>query len=220
MRQLTKKFAAIAIFTLLFAELHELAHTVPGALMCAGFGERDFNAWTLKSGCDAILPTVLGPVFTFGVAWLAAWYAWKSAPARPSRAWLLLISTALFGRLFTAALGGGDEVTVARYLLAPEHAGYGRWLALAVVIALSAPPLYVTYQVLGQRWRRLLLYTLAPFGLLIVVVLLAMNTLLASGVLSSPVVLGSPLLVHLYLAGLLLLTPLAWRWAGEVTETA
>lgn len=206
-----RQILAFCLASLLLGELHELVHVWPGAAVCGGFGARDFNSWSLREGCLSVVPTALGPLFTYGVALAAAWMLCRPAGAPPVRALLLLFASGLFGRLLTTALGGGDEVQVARALLPPALAPQARWLALAVVLVCIAWPLWVAFGALGRKPLRFMGLLLLPFVVAVVVVLLGLNTVLGAGVLAAPELAGAPPLVHLY--GLLLLaaSPFIWR---------
>jgi hypothetical protein len=206
------------LVTLLMGELHEQAHILPGAALCGGFGERDFNSWGLKEGCSTWVPTLLGPVFTFAVAAVTALWLRRASPRALASglvpALVLLFGSNLSARLVTALLGGGDEALVWRALLPAAQAGWATPLAILTTVAASAWPLAVAWRVMAGTRRLawwLALYLL-PTVVAIAVVLLVLNTLLARGVLAEPVVAGAAPLIHLYLLALLVAVPLAWRW--------
>jgi hypothetical protein len=202
---------AFTVVLLLHAELHEWAHVLPGAAICGAFGERDFNSWSLAEGCTSVVPTMLGPLFTFAVAYGAAWAIHRGTAASRPLFLLVLASTTLFGRLVTVALGGGDELVVLRSTL-PTHAlPYARPIGLLLLVALSAWPALVAYRALGRRVGVLAMWAVIPFVLLAFFVLFGLNGLLTISLLARPLILGSPPAVHLYTAVLLLLVPLAWR---------
>lgn len=206
-----KTLSAFVVLLLLHAELHELAHVLPGAAICGSFGQRDFNAWSLSEGCTSIVPTVLGPVFTFSVAFLAAWISRHLPPSQTKRVLLVLASTTLLGRVFTAVLGGGDELQVMRQVSSPTLLPHAQAVTVFALAALSLWPALVAYRALDRRLGRLLLWSVAPFLFLVAFVLLGANSLLQIEALATPLILGSPPVVHLYTAVILLLAPFAWR---------
>ena len=212
---------ATAIFALILMELHELVHTIPGALICGGFGVRDFNSWELKTGCSSPIPGALGPIFTFLVVWLAAWHLQSGAKIGRLRALVLLIAVAPIARVLTALLGGGDERVFVQYFMAAGQSSLSTWIAVAITVSLSFWPLLVLYRTLEKRVLVFLACVVLPVVFLIVMVLVVLNGALSTGFLALPIIAGSPLLVIVYTVGLLLLAPVAWRWTrGEAKAKA
>lgn len=211
---------AFALLTLLLGEAHEQAHILGGAGLCGGFGERDFNSWGLKEGCNTWVPTTLGPLFTFGLAALGALWLKRSPVQGLLPGLTLIFASNLSARFVTAALGGGDEALVWRALLPAAQAGWATPLALLTTVLASAWPLSVAWQAMAGP-RRLAWWLglyLLPTVVAIVVVVIGMNTLLAGGLLAEPTWAGAAPLIYLYTAVLLLAVPLAWRWQAGLTR--
>ena len=62
---------------MLYVSLHELVHHVAGFLICGDWGYKSFNYF--KTACDdtdktRLLATYAGPVFTYIVMWVGAWF--------------------------------------------------------------------------------------------------------------------------------------------------
>jgi hypothetical protein len=79
--------------------------------------------------------------------WLGAWLLRTNR--KPMLGFALVVAYIPFLRLLTAAMGGGDEGVLMR-LVSPA---YGRWLALALVLALTLPPLLTCWRALANRRR-------------------------------------------------------------------
>ena len=181
--------------------------------MCGAFGQRDFNSWNLAEGCTAVLPIVLGPLFTFGVAYGAAWFVRSgrsTSAAGNTRALLLLASTTLLGRVAPAMLGGGDELLGLRRVLPINLQPHAQMLTVVLLLALSLWPAIVAYRALQGRLLVFLAWAVLPFILLALFVLFGLNSLLSVESLASPLILGSPPVVHVYTVALLMLAPFAW----------
>lgn len=211
---------AFLALVLVLHELHELAHTWTGRLVCGGWGTRDFNTWSLVAGCEAWTPTAMGPLFTYLVLWAGA-----GLLLRPDRGTRLVGLALLFGanplaRLLTVGLGGGDELVVALAWSGGDQATGGLWTAtVAVVVAVCAPPLVVGWRALRPTPRRGAWFAglfLGPTVAVLLILLIGMNSLLEAGVLATPMILGEPplvLLTTLVAGGTLLATR---RWLLRV----
>lgn len=203
---------AVALLILVVHELHEFAHTLTGRLVCGAWAERDFNRWDVP-GCASWWPTAAGPLLSFTLMWIGL------ALARTrSRQWLaiaLVFAANPLARVFTVAMGGGDEMVLARMAAHVEVASPGlRLLVLALVLALATPPVIAAWHAM-RDWphRAWAMAALLPMGMLVtgVVLFLGFNRLLHAGVLDAPL-LGAPALVQLVsLASLAALATCA-RW--------
>lgn len=199
MRPSIRYLLAFTALLLLAHELHELAHTTAGRMLCGAWGPRDFNSWSLAEGCATLLPTFVGPLFTYLLIWSGALLV---LPKDPGWGVALILAPDPFARLFTAALGGGDEGVLVR-----AWAGWGRGpLATAVTLALVAVltlyPLWLAWRAIprpspGARFVLLLLWPMAVTGVLL---FLLGNRLLALGVGTAPLRAGAPPLVWLVTA--------------------
>jgi len=212
---------APAFLALLFVlgETHEIVHTAVGRLLCGCWGPRDFNVWRLCEGCSeevsfAIFATIVGPVFTFGVMWWGFVLMRPDAPPeRMSLGFALVFGSMPFARIFTAAMGGGDEVYALRQIFADGASSTPLWiLGLTVVVTLSIPPLYRGFRVLSSRgrWATFLGVLLIPFGIYLLAVLGLMNTLLDQGLLDQDGFIGSPVLVNVWTLFWVVLLAATW----------
>jgi hypothetical protein len=201
--RITPRFwAACAALAVLLHEAHELAHTAVGRVLCGGWGPRDFNAWALPPGCESPVPTLAGPLFSYLVIW-AGWALLRDGGVATDRRRLAGLALVLmanpFARLFTAAMGGGDEGVLVRGWLGLERGPLATAITFALVAAVTAVPLAAAWRAApreGRAWRFPLLLVL-PMLVTGILLFAAGNRLLARGVLREPVIAGAPLLVWL-----------------------
>jgi hypothetical protein len=203
---------AFSSLALLLHELHELAHTVTGRLLCGGWGTRDFNVWRLAEGCTTYVPTAIGPLLSYAIMYLGV------ALTRSPRFRLLGVALALapnpFARLFTALMGGGDEMVLARVLAGTGKTPVLRLAVIVVVGALALPPILAAWRGL-EPYRRSIafpLLLLAPMILTGVLYFVLGNRLLAAGVLATPLIGGDPLLIFLTTVATAIATGVTVRW--------
>ena len=115
----------ISFLALIFMmhEAHEIAHTTLGRIICGDWGERDFNVWGLAEGCNqgdlvSMLPTYFGPFFTFIMIWIGAFFLKpENSVQKKSFGFALIFANMPLARIFTAIIGGGDEVYATNLLL-------------------------------------------------------------------------------------------------------
>jgi hypothetical protein len=198
---------ACAALALVLHEVHELAHTGVGRVLCGGWGARDFNSWTLPDGCDTWVPTTAGPVLTYAVIWIgyvllrryASGGASASATADRLAGLALVLMANPFARLFTAAMGGGDEGVLVRAWLGLPRGPLATAITFAGVALLTTLPLVAAWRALpvARRLPAYVVMLLAPMLLTGILLFAVGNRLLAAGVLAEPVILGAPLLVWL-----------------------
>jgi hypothetical protein len=211
-----------AFLALMFVmgETHEIVHTAVGRLLCGCWGPRDFNVWGLCEGCSeevslSILATIVGPIFTFGVIWWGfALMRSGSSAESTSLGFALVFGNLPFARIFTAGMGGGDEVYSLQHIFADGADSIPLWiLGIAIVVALSAPPLYRGFRVLSSkgRWTPFLGFLLLPFVIYLLVVLGGMNTLLDQGLLDQDGLIGSPVLVNVWTVFWVGLLAVTWK---------
>ncbi len=207
-------FKNLLVFMFLFFamhELHELAHIITGRLICGCWGHRDFNVWDVCEGCllahpIAIAATFAGPVFTFLMLWIGRHLITHGRVAwQRSVGLVLILGNMQFGRMYMAAMGGGDEVWGLRQLLLNHGNSNMLWIRLAgfiIVSVICLPPLITAYQAIVNK-RKLLLFTaliILPLLLDTVVILILLNGILQKGVLSQVWILGTPLLITVWFA--------------------
>lgn len=184
---------------LLAHELHELAHTAAGRAICGAWGPRDFNSWSLAPGCTALLPTLVGPLFTYLLIWCSG------LPAlRRHRGWglALVLAPNPFARLFTAALGGGDEGVLVRAWTEWDRGLLATTITLALVACLTLYPLWRAWRMVPAPGRagRFVLLLVWPMVVTGILLFLVGNRLLTLGVGTAPVFAGAPLLIWIVTA--------------------
>ena len=190
--------AACVALLIVIHEAHELAHTAVGRLLCGAWGPRDFNTWALPEGCTTWLPTLAGPVLSFGVMW-AGWLVLRNRQAGWHLGVGLVLMANPLGRLFTAAVGGGDEGVLVRQWFGLPRGALATTLAFGLVAALSALPLAAAWRSLNLQRRLpaylcLLILPMLVTGLLLFVL---GNQLLRHGFLARPLIAGTAPLVWL-----------------------
>jgi hypothetical protein len=204
---------AFSVLALFLHELHELAHTITARLICGAWGARDFNVWHLAAGCSSYVPTAIGPLFSYAVMFLGVLLIVRRTQ------WIAGVALALapnpFARLLTAAMGGGDEMVLARVIAESGKTPLLRVAVLIVVGALALPPIVAAWRALGGVQRRMAWFVallLGPVALTGVLYLVIGNRLLAAGVMTTPAIGGDPLLLFITTVTSALLTLLTFRW--------
>lgn len=190
-------------------ELHEIVHTAVGRWICGCWGPRDFNVWRLCESCPADLSlavwaTFAGPIFTYGVMYVGYYLMgerFERRPGRRSLGFALVFGAMPMARIFTAAVGGGDEVYAFQRLWADQMGSNSIWIGgLILVLVICLPPLIRAWRVLDSKGRVWVFagFLVLPFVFDVAVVLFGMNTLLEQGVLDQSGFIGSPVLVNLW----------------------
>ncbi|GAB3829298.1 hypothetical protein [Hymenobacter jeollabukensis] len=214
--RLTARYLFVfALALLVFTELHELAHLSVLGLVCGSFGPRDFNQWQSGPACAhpalGFLTSAAGPLFSYLMMWLGATALTSPDPKRRGLGFSLLFANLPFARLFTALLGGGDELTIIRTLWpdSPQLILY-KALMILLVAALSGLPLWWAYRRLRnpRPWLWLLGFALGPMLFEFGYLFRLLNGVLKAGVLAQPWALGTPAFIwlHTALCAALLLT--------------
>jgi hypothetical protein len=198
--KLTPQFIlSFLALTFVMHEAHEIVHTSIGRLICGCWGQRDFNVWGLCEGCDTILATLAGPIFTFSMIWIGA-YLLKETNSNKQKSigFALIFSNMGFGRLLNPILGGGDEVVVVNNFI-PSY-DLSRIIVIVCILLITAYPFYKAFILIknDKRIGWFLLFLLVPFVIDLLVVLGLMNTLLEKGLLKEYWILGSPILVTVW----------------------
>ena len=149
----SRSLLALVAIAWLASFAHEFTHHATGAWVCGAPGRMSLSLFALDADCGQGWPwtTAAGPALSYAVMWIGM--AWVVHALRrggdPWWGFALVIANKPFLRLFTAAMGGGDE-GVLWDLVAPEA---GRWFATATVLALSLPPMFVCWRALVPRRR-------------------------------------------------------------------
>lgn len=207
-------FLAYSFLLLAIHEAHELAHAVAGRWICGEWPVRDFNAWHFTRECASWLPTAAGPLFSYALMLAGALMVSRSASRWAGVA--LIFAANPFARLFTAVMGGGDEMVVAQRLAeAPTRTPMLRVAVVAVVGLLCGAAIVAGWRGMVDLKRRGLWFTAVLFWPMVLTgvgLFVAGNGLLRAGVLSSPTIGGAPLLVCLVSAIAVVLTAVTAPW--------
>jgi len=128
---------------------HELIHHLTARAACGAWGTMTLSHFYVAPGCETSpwrLATLAGPLLSYALIW--------AGMAMGSELGLLLVFANLpFARAVTAAMGGGDEMVVARLLIGE---GMGWPAVLAFTAALLIPPLIWAWRQFpprGRWWR-------------------------------------------------------------------
>jgi hypothetical protein len=215
MNRLSSRWILAYSFLLLAVhEAHELAHVITGRVFCGEWATRDFNAWQL-SDCATWLPTAAGPIFSYLVMLLGALIGLRSKDKR----WLgvaIVFAANPFARIFTAVMGGGDEMLIAKRIAGVStrtpalHA-----IVLVMVTVICGAAIVAGWRAMKGLERRALWFVfvlLWPMVLTGTLLFWIGNRLLRSGVLATPLVAGAPLLVMLVTIVAVACTALTIRW--------
>lgn len=214
----------LAFFALngVISELHEQAHINVGRLVTGCYGPRDFNNWNSCAEGAQALPwaaPIAGPLFSYIVVWLGVWLLYRaSSMAQRSIAFSLVFAPLPFARIFTAAVGGGDEKILLTRIFDGMPEGVARWYALALTLLFCAPPIVIACRVLASRLRVLYVAGFCVVPLLVIwcYKLKFLNGLLMQGLFAEPSILGTPLFVHIVF-GIMLATLFTMRdWLKRI----
>ena len=196
-------------FTLLLIvmmELHEIVHITVGRLICGCWGPRDFNVWSLCTGCKESqstwwLATLAGPVFSFALMWLGMFWLSSIDTAKKALGFSLIFTNIPFGRITTVMMGGGDEMVVVRHFLSTEFNRTKMILICStIVLIVGVPPIVAAFRSIQNKkaWLYILGFLTLPLLFLLLYTLIGLNTLLGAGFLSTEWIMGTPLLITLH----------------------
>lgn len=118
-----------------------------------------------------------------------------------------------YARIFTSAVGGGDErifmMSLAGDAMTPMTA---RLLGLAMVLLFCLPPIVIAYRAIDNRWRAAYIagFCILPLFVVMAYKFKLLNGMLRDGVLATPVVIGTPALVLVVFAAMIAITVACW----------
>ncbi len=199
-------FAAYSFLLLAIHEAHELVHAIAGRLVCGEWPVRDFNSWHFTGECASWIPTAAGPVFSYalmliGGAMIAKGPALSGAEGPRWAGVALVFAANPFARLFTAAMGGGDEMVVAQHFAqVSTRTPALRFAVFAIVAMLTGAAIAAGWRGMAGVNRRILWFIVVllwPMILTGLALFVVGNRLLRADVLRSPTIGGAPLLVVL-----------------------
>jgi len=213
--KLTWQYAfAFMAFVFVFGQFHEIIHLVNARAVCGVPGTQfDFNLWSASDSCAnnplVWMATLFGPVFSYIIMWAGFFMLLSGNKNLWSAGFVLVLGNLPFARIFTAAMGGGDETTVLKSLLMP---GMGmlavKVIGFAAVFALAFPPLYMTFKRLQSKNR---LYMIIGFSVLPLLIMWVyefklLGFVLRSGFFATRHYLGIPDLVYYHTFLMLIIT--------------
>jgi hypothetical protein len=202
------------LLVLVMLELHETVHIITGRIICGTWGTRDFNVWRLCEDCEKAHPlswiaTLAGPLFSFMMMWLGAWFLYSKSTGNQLFGFALVFADIPFGRISQAMMGSGDEMMVARHLLHTQFSHTQIVIVCSVILLVAGlPPIVMAYRYIKNKyaWLYLLGFLTLPLVFIMGYVLTFLNYLLAKGLLSSVWIMGTPLLITVHtIAALILL---------------
>lgn len=211
---------AIAFVALLFVhnEIHEIAHTAVGRVICGAWGPRNFNSW--RVACQEITPELVlvplaGLVFSYGLMWIGyRLLRPDESTTKRSLGFCLVFAAMPFGRILTVAQSAGDEMVILRGVFPGINSFVRLMLGVTVVLVLVCPPLFRALSALPRRQRWLVFpgFLLIPYILFETLVLRVANPLLEQGILAGEGLLGAPLFVNAWTGFWLLVLAVSWQY--------
>ncbi|HEX7833661.1 MAG TPA: hypothetical protein VF787_28670 [Thermoanaerobaculia bacterium] len=205
-------FVAFSFLLLAVHEAHELAHAVTGKIVCGVWPVRDFNSWSLSGDCG-YWPTAMGPVFSYVVMLLGSFVALEVSRMGGVA---IILSANPFARIFTAVMGGGDEMVVGQRLAGLATRTVALRIAVIVFVAIiCGSAIAVAWRAMsgmkarGAWFALVLIWPMVLTGVLLFVI---GNSLLRAGVLDGIAPGGAPLLVTLVSAAAAGLAIVTHRW--------
>lgn len=214
MKPFLRWFTAFSFLLVAIHEAHELAHAFGARLICGVWPVRDFNAWSIPGECASWWPTAIGPLFSYALMLIGCVLATRTA----SR-WLgvaIIFAANPFARIFTVAMGGGDEMVVGQRIADLGERPMGlRAVVLLIVLAVCGSAIVVGWRAMRGVARRGWIFTLIllwPMILTGVALFVIGNGLLKAGVLAEQSIGGAPLLVTLVSGLAIVLAGVTSRW--------
>lgn len=194
------------MLTFLLAELHEIAHTSIGRLICGCWGKRDFNEWGLCETCSntplGFIATMAGPIFTFAMAYWGASMLKKTNSVNKQTLGLSLVfaSCSIVRLINVWPFGGGDEFAVFYQEVFNQERTISLIAAFILITSIVFYPLRKAFLFIENKNRVLwfLGLSLLPFIATIAMILGVLNSVLATGFLGEYWILGSPRIVTLW----------------------
>ncbi len=147
---------AFIALTILCGTSHEFVHHFTGALLCGAFGTKTFNSFTLAAGCDDNLTKVYwaamaGPIFTFGLMWVGLAMMRRPAESMRRMGFALVFANFPINRMLFVLLNQNDEQYANRMMFGERALIF--WVTVALVWAVSLPPLIEAFRQLRNRPR-------------------------------------------------------------------
>jgi hypothetical protein len=194
------------LLTVVLLEQHEIVHILVGRFICACWGVRDFNGWSICDECDKVhliswMATLAGPLFSFGIMWMGMFRI--SSPNSNNKAigFSLIFANIPFGRICEAMKGADDEMVVTRHLLR-NNFSFSQMILICpgFVLIPGLPPIIKAFRVLinNYSWLYIPGFLTLPIAFILIYILIGMNSLLSNRFLSNIGIIGTPLLITIH----------------------
>lgn len=146
---------AFYCMVMLYSSLHELVHHFAGYLVCGAWGYKTFNYFS--TACEAspvtFLATYAGPVFSFAMMWIGAFFLKKKNASAHTRqlSFALIFAQLPLQRMITPFFKMNDEYYATASLFG--HTAWVYWTVLIVVWACCVPPLITAFRAIQNEKR-------------------------------------------------------------------
>nr|WP_299344419.1 hypothetical protein [Allomuricauda sp.] len=164
-----KYFIAFSSLIVLMGISHEFAHHFSAALICGCFGHKTFNSFEICTGCQEatslwILPTYIGPIFTFSMLWLGLYFLGNKKLTTRNMGFALIMANFPINRILYALLGFNDEQYASKIIFGSDNKA-AFWITNFVIWILVIPPLWDCYKKIKGNYKLLwfLGYFILPF---------------------------------------------------------
>jgi hypothetical protein len=198
---------AFMAFVFVFGQLHEIAHLTAAYFVCGEPGKQiDFNLWTLSDTCEgsryAYVPTIFGPAFSYVMMWIGFFMLRSNNKQLWPLAYVLVLGNLAFARILTAGIGGGDEITVLKVLLAGMPVLNIKAIGFVIVFALAFPPLFLTFKRIANKHRFWLLaaFCVVPLLIMMPYEFMLLGKVIKAGFMARPHFLGIADFIYLHTA--------------------
>ncbi|MEO1032820.1 MAG: hypothetical protein AAFX55_15525 [Bacteroidota bacterium] len=164
-----KHLIAFLSLTILMGTSHEFAHHFSAAMVCGCFGEKTFNSFSLCPGCQEnnplwILPTYIGPLFTFAMMWVGFFKLKKGSIIQKYLGFALIMANFPVNRILFALMGVNDEQFASGILFGFDNT-IAFWLTNLGIWLFTIPPLWLCFRSINSKRKILwfLGYFILPF---------------------------------------------------------
>ena len=203
--------AAFLLLAFLCYQGHQWTRHLVGAALCGGFGAMTFTVAASRQPCTfPLVLTLVGPLFTYGLAYLGIWLL--RSPGQALFGYGLIFASFTPLRWIQTLTGCGDELMLARLLTSTPS----RLLVAALVFLIGIPPMLAAWRHIANAPRLRIFLGSYLLPLVVLFILLFGNRFLygESGTdIHGLTLLGIPPLVLVVDLLALVLFPILWRSA-------
>lgn len=213
---------AFLAFSMVFSQLHEMAHISIGRWVCGQWGTQiDFNIWILVPDCfesnpSAVFASLAGPIFTYIMIGFGC--LMLRSPQHQLWGFTMIMGNKPFARLFTVAVGGGDENTALRLLFADNWYPWAiKVLAFVIVFALTFPVLWWVYKMLTNKYKFWIVlgFSFLPLVFLMLYQFKLLKFILDSGFFAEIHFMGIPDLIHWHTLLMIIVFMISAYWVKD-----